>query len=133
MAELQPSKLAMRVRSPSPALEQPTAWPPASHPPPLVRELLNVGIRTGVPIVCPGLVALAAPEYQSFVTATCDAIVESDDPFTTVTTTLPALCAGNPPLGASVFPTLAPVLPVTCPLLVTLPDLLGLTEYVPLF
>jgi len=106
--------------------------PPAS-PPPLVREVLNVGIRAGIPIVCPALVAQAAPEYQAFVTATCDAIVESDDPFTTVTTTLPALCAGDPPLGASVFPTLAPVLPATCPLLVTLPDLLALTQYVPLF
>lgn len=59
--------------------------------------------------------------------------MESDDPFTTVTTTLPALCAGDPPLGASVFPTLAPVLPATCPLLVTLPELLGLTQYVPGF
>ena len=95
--------------------------------------MLNAGIRTGVPVSCPALVAQAAPEYRPFVTATCDAIIESDDPFTTVTTTFPALCAGDPPIGARVFPQLAPVLPSTCPLLVTLPDPLGLTEYVPLF
>ena len=122
---------------PAPAIE---AWKaelinvtPVSSPPPIIREVLNVGIRAGVPIVCPALVAQAAPEYQPFVTATCDAIVESDDPFTTTTTTLPALCAGDPPLGASVFPTLAPVLPATCPLLVMLPELLGLTQYLPGF
>jgi hypothetical protein len=49
-----------------------------------------------------------------------------------VTTVLPALCAGDPPVGASVFPNLALAIEATCPLLVTLPDLLGVAEYVPL-
>jgi hypothetical protein len=105
--------------------------PPAS-PPPLVRDLLNVAIRTGVPVVCPVLAAQAAPAYQSFVTATCAAIVASNDPFTTVTSLLPALCAGNPPLGAQVFPNLKLALIATCPLLVQLPALLNVAQYVPL-
>ncbi len=57
----------------------------------------------------------------------------SNDPFTTVTQVLPALCAGDPPLGATVFPTLATPISATCPLLVQLPGILGLTQYVPLF
>jgi len=73
--------------------------PPRRAHPPWSREVLNAGIRTGVPVSCPALVAQAAPEYRPFVTATCDAIIESDDPFTTVTTTFPALCAGDPPIG----------------------------------
>jgi hypothetical protein len=106
---------------------------PASKPPPLVRNVLNVAIRAGVPVVCPSLANQAAPEWRSFVTLTCDSIVASDDPFTTTTTTLPALCAGNPPIGASVFPQLATPLTATCPLLVQLVPLLNLTQYVPLF
>ncbi len=125
---------------PSPAAKDVQAWtdhlehvtPPAS-PPPVVRILLNTGIRTSVPIVCPALVSQAAPEYRAFVSATCDAIVHSVDPFTTVTQVLPALCAGSPPIGTLVFPKLAPVITATCPLVVTLPDLLLLTQYVPLF
>jgi hypothetical protein len=104
-----------------------------SNPPPLVRNVLNVAIRAGVPVVCPSLANQAAPEWRSFVTATCASIVASDDPFTTTTTTLPALCAGTPPIGASVFPTLATPLTATCPLILQLPPLLKLTQYVPLF
>jgi hypothetical protein len=111
-------------------LEHPT--PPPS-PPPLVRNVLNVAIRAGIPVVCPALASQAAPEWQPFVTATCDSIVASDDPFTTTTQTLPALCAGDPPIGASVFPTLATPLTATCPLILQLPPLLDLTQYVPLF
>ena len=106
---------------------------PVSTPPPLIRNVLNAAIRAGVPVVCPALAGQAAPEWQPFVTATCDSIVASDDPFTTTTQTLPALCAGNPPIGASVVPTLATPLTATCPLLVQLVPLLNLTQYVPLF
>lgn len=106
---------------------------PPPKPPPLVRQVLNVGIRTGVPVACPALSAQAAPEYQAFITATCASIVASNDPFTTVTQVLPALCAGSPPIGASVFPNIAPAITATCPLLVTLPSILKLTQYVPLF
>ncbi len=106
---------------------------PASSPPPLVRELLNSSIRAGIPIVCPALVSQAAPTYQPFVSGTCDAIVASNDPFTTTTSLLPAMCAGNPPLGATVFPNLKLALIATCPLIVQLPALLNLTQYVPLF
>jgi len=106
--------------------------PPAS-PPPLIRSVLNIAIRTGVPVVCPALTAQAAPEYRAFVTATCASIVASNDPFTTLTQVLPALCAGNPPVGASVFPNIAPALTATCPLILQLPALLNLTQYVPLF
>jgi hypothetical protein len=104
-----------------------------SNPPPLVRSVLNVAIRAGIPVVCPSLANQAAPAYRAFVTATCDSIVKSDDPFTTATTTLPALCTGNPPIGAAVFPTLATPLTATCPLILQLPALLKLTQYVPLF
>ena len=117
-----------------------TAWKaklenvqPASSPPPLIRNVLNAAIRAGVPVVCPALAGQAAPEWRSFVTATCDSIVASDDPFTTTTQTLPALCAGDPPIGASVFPTLAAPLTATCPLILQLPPLLNLTQYVLLF
>jgi hypothetical protein len=106
---------------------------PVSTPPPLIRNVLNVAIRAGVPVVCPALSSQAAPEYQAFVTATCDSIVASDDPFTTTTHVLPALCAGNPPIGASVFPSIAPAITATCPLILQLPPLLNLTQYVPLF
>jgi hypothetical protein len=117
-----------------------TAWkaklehvtPPAS-PPPLVRTVLNVAIRQGVPVACPALAAQAAPEYRTFVTATCASIVASNDPFTTTTQVLPALCAGSPPIGASVFPNLAPEITATCPLIMQLPTILKLTQYVPLF
>jgi hypothetical protein len=61
-----------------------------SNPPPLVRNVLNVAIRAGVPVVCPSLANQAAPEWRSFVTA-------------------------------------------TCPLILQLPPLLELTQYVPLF
>lgn len=105
---------------------------PAS-PPPLIRQVLNVAIRHGVPVACPALSSQAAPEYRTFVTATCASIVASNDPYTTTTQVLPALCAGNPPIGASVFPNLAPALTATCPLIVQLPALLSLTQYVPLF
>jgi hypothetical protein len=111
-------------------LEHPTI---ATSPPPVVRTLLNIAIRQGVPVVCPALTAQADPAYQPFVTATCASIVASDDPFTTTTQVLPALCAGSPPIGATVFPKLAPVLTATCPLIVQLVPLLGLTQYVPLF
>lgn len=106
--------------------------PPAS-PPPLLRQVLNTGIRTTVPVVCPALAAQAAETYRPFVTATCAGIVASDDPFTTATQVLPALCAGDPPLGATVYPQHAPALVATCPLIRQLPPLLGLTQYVPLF
>ncbi|MCU1430211.1 MAG: hypothetical protein JWL83_4211 [Actinomycetia bacterium] len=106
---------------------------PPPKPPPLVRGLLNIAIRAGVPVVCPALVAQAAPDFRAFVQATCDAIVASDDPFTTVTQTLPALCAGDPPIGATVFPNLALAITATCPLIVTLPALLNVAQYVPLF
>jgi hypothetical protein len=117
-----------------------TAWKrtltdvqPASSPPPLIRNVLNAAIRAGVPVACPALANQAAPEYRAFVTATCDSIVASDDPFTTTTQVLPALCAGNPPIGASVFPTLATPITATCPLILQLPAILKLTQYVPLF
>ncbi len=106
---------------------------PPKSPPPLARDLLNIAIRQGVPVVCPALTAQADPAYQPFVTATCASIVASNDPFTTTTQVLPALCAGSPPIGATVFPKLAPVITATCPLLVQLVPLLGLTQYVPLF
>jgi hypothetical protein len=106
---------------------------PPPSPPPLARELLNTAIRTGVPVVCPALTSQADPQWQPFVTATCAAIVASDDPFTTTTQTLPALCAGDPPLGATIFPNLAVPITATCPVLVKLIPLLGLTQYVPLF
>lgn len=125
---------------PGPAPDPLAAWKnklehvtPPSSPPPLVRNLLNVAIRAGVPVACPALTAQAAPEYKAFVTATCDSIVASDDPFTSVTQTLPALCVGNPPIGASVFPNLAAPITATCPLLLQLPTILKLTQYVPLF
>jgi hypothetical protein len=105
---------------------------PAASPPPVVRDVLNVAIRAGVPVVCPALAAQAAPAYQAFVTATCAAIVASPDPFTTVTTVLPAMCAGNPPVGASVFPNLKLALVATCPLILQLPTLLKVAQYVPL-
>jgi hypothetical protein len=104
---------------------------PSTRQPPLARQLLNVVIRAGVPFVCPALVGQAAPEWRSFVDATCDAIVASDDPFTTTVELLPALCARDPPLGGTVFPNLAPALTATCPLLLQLPGLLGLARYVP--
>ncbi len=106
---------------------------PPKSPPPLARDLLNIAIRQGVPVVCPALTAQAAPAYQPFVTATCASIVASNDPFTTTTQVLPALCAGSPPIGATVFPKLAPVITATCPLIVQLVPLLHLTQYVPLF
>lgn len=106
---------------------------PPPSPPPLIRNVLNAAIRAGVPVVCPALAGQAAPEWRPFVTATCDSIVASDDPFTTTTQVLPALCAGNPPIGASVFPTLATPITATCPLILQLPALLNLTQYVPLF
>lgn len=125
---------------PNPAPDPLAAWkyklehvtPPPS-PPPLVRSVLNVGIRQGVPIACPALASQAAPAYRAFVTATCASIVASNDPFTTVTQVIPALCAGSPPIGASVFPNLAPAIIATCPLIVQLPTILKLTQYVPLF
>jgi hypothetical protein len=95
--------------------------------------VLNVAIRAGVPVVCPPLAAQAAPEYRTFVTATCASIVASNDPFTTTTQIIPALCAGSPPIGTLVFPNLAPAITATCPLIVQLPTLLKLTQYVPLF
>jgi hypothetical protein len=106
---------------------------PPKSPPPLIRNVLNVAIRAGVPVACPALAAQAAPEFKSFVTGTCASIVASDDPFTTTTQVLPALCAGDPPIGASVFPNLAPAITATCPLIVQLPTILKLTQYVPLF
>jgi hypothetical protein len=106
---------------------------PASSPPPIVRQLVNVAIRTGVPVACPVITSQAADAYKPFVTGTCAAIVASNDPFTTTTAVLPALCAGNPPLGATVFPNLKPVLIATCPLLLQLIPLLNLTQYVPGF
>ncbi len=106
--------------------------PPPSPPGP-VRQVLNVGIRTGVPLVCPALTAQAAPEFQSFISATCASIVASNDPYTTTTQLLPALCAGSPPIGTKVFPQYATALTATCPLIVQLPPLLNLTRFVPLF
>ena len=106
---------------------------PASSPPPIVRDLVNVAIRAGVPVACPVVTSQAADAYKPFVAGTCDAIVASDDPFTTTTSLLPALCAGNPPLGATIFPNLKPALIATCPLLLQLVPLLGLTQYVPGF
>jgi hypothetical protein len=106
---------------------------PASSPPPIVRQLVNVGIRAGVPVACPVITSQAADAYKPFVTGTCDAIVASNDPFTATTGVLPALCAGNPPLGATVFPNLKPALIATCPLLLQLIPLLNLTQYVPGF
>lgn len=105
----------------------------APTPPPIVRQLLNTAIRAGIPVACPVITSQAADAYKPFVTGTCDAIVASNDPFTTTTSLLPALCAGNPPLGASIFPNLKPVLIATCPLLVQLVPLLNLTQYVPGF
>src|SRR4051794_13818473 len=55
---------------------------PASSPPPIVRQLANVGIRAGVPVACPLITSQAADAYKPFVTGTCDAIVASNDPFT---------------------------------------------------
>ena len=106
---------------------------PVSSPPPIIRQLLNATIRAGVPVACPAITAQAADAYKPFVTGTCDAIVASNDPFTTTTTVLPTLCSGNPPLGATVFPNLKPALVATCPLLLQLIPLLSLTQYVPGF
>ena len=123
-----------------PATDPLAAWkqklekltPPPSPPGP-VRQLLNVAIRQGVPVVCPALTAQAAPTFQPFITATCASIVASNDPYTTTTQLLPALCAGSPPVGAQVFPQYATALTATCPLIVQLPPLLNLTRFVPIF
>jgi hypothetical protein len=126
--------------APGPAADPLAAWkhklenvtPPPSPPGP-VRQVLNLAIRQAVPVVCPALTAQAAPEFKPFMTATCASIVASADPYTTTTQLLPALCAGNPPVGAKVFPQYASAITATCPLIVQLPPLLNLTSFVPLF
>ena len=68
--------------------------------------------------VLPALVG-AATGYVAFVS------IKGTEPLIPV--------AGNPPIGATVFPTLATPLTATCPLILQLPPLLKLTQYVPLF
>jgi hypothetical protein len=97
----------------------------------LVHALLNTAIRTGIPVACPVLSSQAAPDFQSFITGTCTAIQKSNDPYTALVKVLPALCAGDPPVGAKAFPKLAPAIEAGCPLLVQLAPLLNIFESPP--
>jgi hypothetical protein len=99
---------------------------PSLTPPPLVKAILNEAIRTGIPIVCPIIVSQAEPEYQAFITGSCNAIANSNDPYTTLVKVLPALCAGDPPVGALAFPKLATAIELGCPLLLQLAPLLDM-------
>jgi hypothetical protein len=104
---------------------------PASGPPPVVHGLLNEAIRKGIPVVCPVIVKQAEPDFQAFITATCSSIAKSNDPYTALVKVLPALCKGDPPLGAQVFPKLALAIEASCPLLVQLAPLLNIFEAPP--
>jgi hypothetical protein len=101
---------------------------PSADPPPLVHELLNEAIRTGIPVVCPVLVQQADPKFQTFISGSCKAIATSDDPYTSLVTVLPALCAGDPPVGALAFPRLATAIEAGCPLLVKIAPMLNIFE-----
>lgn len=93
---------------------------------PIVKGIINEAIRAGIPVVCPIVVSQAAPEFRAFITATCDSIAASNDPYTSLIEVLPVLCAGDPPLGATVFPNLAPLIIGGCPFLLQLLPLLDL-------
>ncbi len=88
------------------------------------RDAVNNLIRFVVPLVCPAIARFAAPAYQGFVTGGCASIVNSTDPIAVVFVFLPTICAGSPPLGTQVFPSIAPIIVATCPLLMKLVDLL---------
>jgi hypothetical protein len=99
---------------------------PQPDAPALVHALLNEAIRRGVPIACPVIVSQAEPEFRAFISGTCDAIVASNDPYTSLIKLLPALCAGNPPVGAAAFPKLALAIETGCPLLLRLAPMLDI-------
>jgi hypothetical protein len=96
--------------------------------PPLLHALLNEAIRTGMPIACPIIVGQAEPGYRAFIQGSCNAIAKSNDPYTSLVTVLPALCAGDPPVGALAFPKLAVAIEAGCPLLVQLGPLLNIFQ-----
>jgi hypothetical protein len=99
---------------------------PQPDAPALVHALLNEAIRQGVPIACPVIAGQAEPEFRAFITGTCDAIVRSNDPYTSLVKLLPALCAGDPPVGAQAYPKLALAIETGCPLLLRLAPMLDL-------
>ena len=57
---------------------------PQPDAPAVVHALLNEAIRQGIPIVCPVIVAQAEPDFQPFITGTCNAIARSNDPYTSL-------------------------------------------------
>ena len=99
---------------------------PQPDAPAVVHALLNEAIRQGIPVVCPVIVSQAEPDFQPFITGTCNAIVRSNDPYTSLIKVLPALCKGDPPVGAQAFPRLAKAIEVGCPLLLQLAPLLNI-------
>jgi hypothetical protein len=99
---------------------------PLPTPPPIVHSLLNTAIRRGIPVVCPVLASQAEPDFQAFITGTCNAIQKSNDPYTALVKVLPALCAGDPPVGSLAYPKLAPAIEAGCPLLLQLAPLLDI-------
>jgi hypothetical protein len=101
---------------------------PQPDAPAIVHALLNEAIRTGIPVVCPVIAGQADPSFQSFITGSCSAIANSNDPYTSLVKLLPALCAGDPPVGALAFPKLATAIELGCPLLLQLAPLLNIFE-----
>jgi hypothetical protein len=75
-------------------------------------------------VACPVLASQAAPAFQPLVESQCEAIFfASPDPVAAAEQFLPLLCAGNPPLGATVFPQYAPLFDAACPIVSALPPL----------
>src|SRR5690242_7800905 len=74
-------------------------------------------------VACPVLASQAAPGFQPLVESQCEAIFASPDPVAAAEQFLPLLCAGNPPLGATVFPQYAPLFDAACPIVTALPPL----------
>jgi len=101
---------------------------PQPDAPAIVHALLNEAIRTGIPIVCPIVASQADPSFKAFITGSCTAIANSNDPYTSLVKLLPALCAGDPPVGALAFPKLATAIELGCPLLLQIAPLLNIFE-----
>jgi hypothetical protein len=101
---------------------------PRPDAPALVHAVLNEAIRTGIPIVCPVIVSQAHPDFQPFITGSCNAIATSNDPYTSLIKVLPVLCKGDPPVGALAFPRLATAIEVGCPLLLKIAPMLNIFE-----
>ena len=74
-------------------------------------------------VAAPALADNLTPAFQPLVESQCEAIFASPDPVAAAEQFLPLLCAGNPPLGATVFPQYAPLFDAACPIVSALPPL----------